>query len=327
MNTLAYRPQNLKRSILSPKLCIYRSLIPRLVGCLCVTDYVAILAWDRASPFAVHALNQSHVVFMSMSIRTNFLFVMLAALAANAFASSDGCSTEDTNMLLQAQKIMRTPKDEHRSLAEWKRYRRRYGWRRQHPHGYYVPRTSTTVAETSTMVVVTTSSTSTATSTTTTSTTTSTKNPTDISCLGAISPIIAPPNVVSLPNATFTTFSANSGPPQDGCCPLQSIFQIQITPLNIIPPDEVRPVQDFQLSIKSPLSLNITQASFSRQINVAFVIPGLPATAIDGPWELDFFYPSQWQGLEVDLVRVACSPAEEWSGPVWGASGVQWRWR
>ncbi len=282
MNTLAYRPQNLKRSILSPTLpkSIGKSLIPRFL--------VAILAWDRAS---------FRLLFMSMSIRANLLFVILAALAANAFASSDGCSTQDTNMLLQAQKIMTTPKDENRSLVEWKRYRRRFRWsRRQHSHGYYVPEKSTTVAAT-------TSSTSTTTATSTTTTR-------DISsCSGAKLLIVARPNVVTLPDANFTTFSANPDPPE-GCCPLQAVFVLQIS---LSWSGEDRPESEFQASIKSPISADIPRAIVASEFGVAFQ---LPETQLDGFWELDFFYPSEWIGLEVNRVEVRCFP--QWSGPPWG---------
>ena len=235
----------------------------------------------------VHALNPFPQVlmrdFMSMSIRANLLFVILAALAANAFASSNGCSTQDTNMLLQAQKIMTTPKDENRSLVEWKRYRRRYRWsRRQHSHGYYVPEKSTTVAAT-------TSSTSTTTATTTTR------------CSGANLLIVARPNVVTLPDANFTTFSANPDP-VEGCCPLQAVFVLQIS---LSRSGEQGGVEEFQASIKSPFSLHIPQAEVASVFGVSF---RLPETQLNGFWELDFFYPSEWIGLEVNGVEVRCFP-------------------
>ena len=241
---------------------------------------------------------------MSMSIRTNFLFVMLAALAANAFASSDGCSTEDTNMLLQAQKIMRTPKDEHRSLGEWKRYRRRHGWRRQHPHGYYVPETSTTVAATTSTAAPTSAPTAAPTTTPTTApTTTPTTTPT-ISCSGQTFSILD--TAVTLPDASNTTFSSSETPgQQDGCCLRTDIF----LSLTFFPPASTPSLLDFQVSIKSPVSIDIPSArSFfpgpGSAVTMVFRAISAGNPAPDGPWELVFFYPSEWKGKDVRTVTV-----------------------
>ena len=109
--------------------------------------------------------------------------------------------------------------------------------------------------------------------------------------------------MVTLPNANFTTFSANPGP-VEGCCPLQAEVILQIfLPL----PGEPRGREEFQASIKSPLSADIPEALVASRSRVTF---RLPETQLDGFWELDFFYPSEWIGLEVNGVDVKCRPQD-----------------
>lgn len=229
---------------------------------------------------------------MSMSIRASLIrliFVMSAALAANTFAVSNGCSTHtdthDTNILLQAYKSTTSPKDEKHSLGKWERYRRRQRWCRQ----YYAPETIT-----STTVAV----------TTTTSTTTICDSDCSGEDGGVLIRLTQDPRFVDLTEASLNVTAP--GVNFSGCCCIDGPVQLTMYYLTFgITEDNPPKASDLKVKIRSPVRFvqEIPQATRTTDSFADFQMTanGLPASDAAGPWEVECFYPSEWVVGEAKL--------------------------